>query len=89
MPRRLSNRIATQRRTLIDYYINPGVRHKVAKLEIQANRYFDSSTVRERILVMPASFIRYRHGRYSRNAMDRPGMRSRDLYRSMDFATWW
>ena len=70
---------------LIDYYINPGVRHKIAKLEVQGNRYFDDSTVRERMLVIPASFIRYRHGRYSRNEMDRDLEAIRDLYRSNGF----
>ena len=37
------------------------------------------------MLVMPASFIRYRHGRYSRNEMDRDLEAIRDLYRSNGF----
>ncbi len=70
---------------LIDYYINPGIRHKIAKLEVQGNRYFDDATIRERMSVMPATFIRYRHGRYSRNDMDRDLEAIRDLYRSNGF----
>ncbi|HTC34305.1 MAG TPA: POTRA domain-containing protein [Bryobacteraceae bacterium] len=70
---------------LIDYYVNTGVRHKIAKVEVQGNRYFDAATIRERMTVMAATFIRYRHGRYSRNEMDRDLEAIRDLYRSNGF----
>ena len=70
---------------LIDYYVNAGVRHKIAKVEVQGNHYFDGATIRERMSVMPASFIRYRHGRYSRNELDRDLDAIRDLYRSNGF----
>jgi outer membrane protein insertion porin family len=70
---------------LIDYYVNAGVRHKISKVEVQGNRYFDDATIRERMSVMAATFIRYRHGRYSRNEMDRDLEAIRDLYRSNGF----
>jgi outer membrane protein assembly complex protein YaeT len=70
---------------LIDYYVNVGVRHKITKVEVQGNRYFDAATIRERMTVMAATFIRYRHGRYSRNEMDRDLEAIRDLYRSNGF----
>jgi outer membrane protein assembly complex protein YaeT len=70
---------------LIDYYVNTGVRHKVAKVEVQGNHYFDGSTIRERMSVMAATFIRYRHGSYSRNEMDRDLEAIRDLYRGNGF----
>ena len=35
--------------------------------------------------VIPATFIRYRHGRYSRNALDRDMEAIRDLYRDNGF----
>jgi len=70
---------------LIDYYVNTGVRHKIAKVEVQGNRYFDASTIRERMTLMAATCLRYRHGRYSRNEMDRDLEAIRDLYRSNGF----
>ncbi len=70
---------------LIDYYVNTGVRHKIAKVEVQGNHYFDGPTIRERMSVMAATFIRYRNGSYSRNQMDRDLEAIRDLYRSNGF----
>ncbi len=70
---------------LVNYYVEPGVRHKISKVEVQGNHYFDEATIRERMTVIPASFIRYRHGRYSRNEMDRDLDAIRDLYRSNGF----
>ncbi len=70
---------------LIDYYVNVGVRHKIAKVEVQGNRYFDEATIRERMSTMAATFIRYRHGHYSRNEMDRDLEAIRELYRSNGF----
>jgi len=70
---------------LIDYFVNTGVRHKIAKVEVQGNRYFDDATIRERMTVMAATFIRYRQGHYSRNEMDRDLEAIRDLYRGNGF----
>jgi outer membrane protein insertion porin family len=70
---------------LIDYYVNTGVRHKIAKVEVQGNHYFDDATIRERMSVMAATFIRYRRGRYSRPELDRDLDAIRDLYRSNGF----
>lgn len=70
---------------LIDYYVKLGVRHKIVKVEIQGNHYFDDDTIREHMSVMAATWIRYRHGRYSRNELDRDLDSIRDLYRSNGF----
>ena len=70
---------------LIDYHVDLGVRHKIAKLEIHGNHYFDNETIRERMSVIPATLIRYRHGRYSRNALERDLDAIRNLYRSNGF----
>ena len=56
---------------LIDYYVALGLRHKIVKVEIHGNHYFDDATIRERMSVIPATLVRYRHGRYSRNALER------------------
>jgi outer membrane protein insertion porin family len=69
----------------IDYTVDRGERHKVVKLEITGNHYFDRQTIRERISVVPATPIRYRYGRYSRNALERDVESIRALYRANGF----
>ncbi|HEX5227340.1 MAG TPA: outer membrane protein assembly factor BamA [Bryobacteraceae bacterium] len=70
---------------LIDYHVDLGVQHKIVKVEIHGNHYFDNDTLRERMSVIPASLVRYRHGRYSRAAMDRDLDAIRNLYRGNGF----
>ncbi len=70
---------------LIDYHVDLGARHKIVKLEIHGNRYFDTETLRERMSVIPATLVRYRYGRYSRAALDRDLDSIRNLYRSNGF----
>jgi outer membrane protein assembly complex protein YaeT len=69
----------------IDYVIDRGPRHKIVKLEITGNHYFDDQTLRERISVVPATLIRYRYGRYNRNELERDVQGIRDLYRANGF----
>jgi outer membrane protein assembly complex protein YaeT len=70
---------------LIDYHVNRGVRHKIVKLEIHGNHYFDDATIRERMSVIPATLVRYRHGRYSSGALERDLDAIRNLYRGNGF----
>ena len=70
---------------LVDYRVNLGVRHKIVKVEVHGNRYFDNATIRERMSILPATLIRYRHGRYSRNALERDLDAIRNLYRGNGF----
>jgi outer membrane protein insertion porin family len=70
---------------LIDYRVDLGVRHKIVKVEIRGNHYFDTDTVRERMSVIPATLVRYRYGRYSRTALDRDLDAIRALYRANGF----
>ncbi len=69
----------------IDYTVDRGDRHKVVKLEVTGNSYFDYQTIRERVSVIPATLIRYRYGRYSRNALDRDVDGIRALYHANGF----
>lgn len=69
----------------IDYMVDTGSRHKFVKLEITGNRYFDTPTLRDRISVIPATRVRYRYGRYSRDALARDIGGIRDLYRANGF----
>jgi len=73
---------------LIDYHVDLGVRHKIVKLEIHGNRYFDTDTLRERMSVIPATLVRYRYGRYSRAALERDLDAIRNLYRANGSAMW-
>jgi len=70
---------------LIDYQIEKGVRHKVVKLVIEGDHYFDEDTIRERMTIMPATFIRYRYGRYREDLLERDLNSIRDLYHSNGF----
>jgi outer membrane protein insertion porin family len=70
---------------LIDYHVSLGIRHKLVKLEIHGNHYFDDATIRQRMSVIPATLVRYRHGRYNRAALDRDLDAIRNLYRSNGF----
>ena len=49
----------------IDYLINPGKRHKLVLIEIEGNQYFRTEAIRERMFLMRASLLQFRHGRYS------------------------
>ena len=70
---------------LIDYQVEKGLRHKIVKVEIDGNKFFDDDTIRERMTVMPSSFLRYRHGRFSRQYLERDLNAIRDLYRGNGF----
>jgi outer membrane protein insertion porin family len=70
---------------MIEYYIRPERRHKVAEVEITGNHYFDTETLRERMYVAPATLLRYRHGRYSRRYLEKDVQAIRDLYRANGF----
>ena len=70
---------------LIEYHVGLGVRHKIVKLEIHGNHYFDNATIRERMSVIPATLVRYRYGRYSRSMLDRDLDAIRNLYRANGF----
>jgi outer membrane protein assembly complex protein YaeT len=72
-------------KTLIDYSITRGIRHKLVKIDIGGNRYFDTPTLRERLSMVTAVFPRYRWGRFSERLMDQDKNSIEDLYRSNGF----
>lgn len=41
----------------IVYKIDTGVRHKLAAVKVEGNKYFDTAAIRERMAVEPASFL--------------------------------
>ena len=68
----------------IEYVISRGERHKLVRLSIAGNKYFDTGTIRERMFMEPASF-RLRHGRYSEVFRRKDEENITDLYRSNGF----
>ena len=70
---------------VIDYRVTRNARHKLVNVEIAGNQFFDTATLRERILVTPAIFPRYRSGRYSQKLLDHDLDAIRDLYHTNGF----
>lgn len=69
----------------IEYVIDRRKRHKLVQIQVTGNRYFDRATIRERMYIMPASFLRFPHGRYSQRYLDKDIDAVQDLYRSNGF----
>jgi outer membrane protein assembly complex protein YaeT len=72
-------------REIIEYTIDRDGRHKLAELQITGNHYFNDKTIRERMYIAPASFVRFRYGRYSQRYLDKDVDAIKDLYRSNGF----
>ena len=72
-------------RASIDFRIDPGPRHKLVFVGIAGNRYFDSDTLRERMLLRTASFLQFPHGRYSGNFLSQDEAAIVNLYQSNGF----
>ena len=70
---------------VVDYRVTPGLRHKLVKIDISGNRYFNTETLRERLSMTQARFLRYRWGRFSRRLLDQDKNTIEDLYRSNGF----
>jgi outer membrane protein assembly complex protein YaeT len=79
-PQRVINDRAT-----IDYLINPGKRHKLVWIDIQGNKYFRAGAIRERMFLMRASLLQFRHGRYSGALLRRDEESIASLYQSNGF----
>ena len=72
-------------RTEIEYTVMSGARDKVESVQIAGNRFFDTATLRERMYVTPASWLRRRYGRYSAQLLEQDKDAIRDLYRGSGF----
>jgi outer membrane protein assembly complex protein YaeT len=71
-------------KTVIDYLVTPGIRHRFVHLEIDGNRYFTTRIIRERMFLSPSSF-ELRLGRYSEALRRRDEETIAELYRSNGF----
>lgn len=76
---------ADKDRSVIDYSVVRGLRSKLVNLRITGNSYFDTLTVRERLLMTPASFVRYHWGRFSPRMLQQDTNAILELYRANGF----
>ena len=72
-------------RSLIEYNVTRGDRHKLKHIEITGNHFFDAATVRERMYLQTASFLRRRYGRYSERLLQQDEENITELYRANGF----
>lgn len=72
-------------RTLIEYNITAGDRHKLKRIEITGNHYFHAETLRERMYLQTASWLRRRYGLYSERLLEQDEENIADLYRANGF----
>jgi outer membrane protein assembly factor BamA len=68
----------------IEYRIEPGTRHTVVELDITGNRYFNTPTLRERMLIQTKS-LPARRGRFSDALRRRDEESIADVYRQNGF----
>ncbi len=76
---------ATGDQASVDFLINTGTRHKLTHIEITGNHYFTAEAIRERMLLRPASFLQFRHGRYSESLLRGDEAVIAGLYQSNGF----
>ncbi len=68
----------------IVYKINQGEKHALASIQIEGNKYFDQSTIRERLSIQPKSWI-VTSGRFSQRLMTDDAASIKALYQSNGF----
>ncbi len=70
---------------VIEYIISKGQRFKLVDVQLTGNTYFDNETLRERMFLEPAGFLRFRHGRYSEAMRSKDEENIANLYKSNGF----
>ena len=68
----------------VTYVIDAGPRHKLAKVEIKGNTYFDQDLIRGRMQVQPASG-RFSHGKFSQRMLSSDARNTEELYQANGF----
>ncbi|HET7441241.1 MAG TPA: POTRA domain-containing protein, partial [Terriglobales bacterium] len=74
----------SQNELRVTYVIDPGPRHKLAKVEISGNTYFDQEMLRGRMQVQPASG-RFAHGKFSQRMLSADLRGLEELYQANGF----
>jgi outer membrane protein insertion porin family len=70
---------------IVTYLVDRGGRHRLAFLGITGNRYFGDKTIRERLLIEPASLPRYPYGRFNESYLRQDREAIQSLYMSNGF----
>ncbi len=68
----------------IVYKVDSGVRHKLAAVKLEGNKYFDNDTIRERMSVQPSSII-LSNGRFSQRLLTDDLSAIKNLYQANGF----
>jgi outer membrane protein assembly complex protein YaeT len=76
--------VAQKNHLNIVYNIDPGMRHKLAAVRLEGNKYFDTDTIRERIAIQPASII-LSNGRFSQRLLADDLTVIKNLYQANGF----
>ncbi len=76
--------VADNNRLNIVYIIDPGVRHKLAAVKIEGNKYFDRATIRERMIVQPVS-LTLPNGKFSQRFLSEDVNAIKYLYQANGF----
>lgn len=69
----------------IEYVIAKGERHKLVSIAIKGNKYFSNDEITDRLILHTASFLQFRHGRYSEEFRTRDEETIANLYKSNGF----
>ena len=72
-------------RASIDYLINTGLRHRLVRIEIAGNRYFQAADIRDRMFLQTRRWLQFPRGRYSEAFVRRDEESITNLYRSNGF----
>jgi len=67
------------------YHVSRGSRSRFTRIEIKGNKYFDTSTILERMSLTPASLLHSRRGRFSPSMLERDVQAIQELYHSNGF----
>jgi outer membrane protein insertion porin family len=75
---------STENDLRVNFIIDPGSRHKLLKVDIIGNKYFDQRLLREHMQVQPASG-RFSYGRFSQRMLEADLRDLEQLYRANGF----
>jgi len=76
--------VADENHVNIVYVIDPGIRHKLVSIKVEGNKYFDTSTIRERMAVEPTSLL-LPNGRFSQRLLTDDVTSIKYLYQANGF----
>ncbi len=71
--------------TDVEYVISEGERHKLVAVDLKGNKYFRTEEIKERLILRGASFLQFRHGRYSEEFRTRDEETITNLYKENGF----